>query len=107
MVVEDLCRRRVFRHPFRSKTESVGLHTVLFALLSGPVHYWRKRARIEAAVLGIAALAPVFYNPATALVSRAALTDAAAVLWAGAGVLAPALIAMSYRRQGWREIAAD
>jgi len=107
MPMGGLFRRRVFRHPFRATTESVGIHTVLFALISGPIHYWRKRARIEAVILGVVSLPPLFYNPASALVNRAALTDAVALVWIGAVVLAPALLAASYRRQGWIEIAGD
>ncbi|HUZ71802.1 MAG TPA: hypothetical protein VMU87_02345 [Stellaceae bacterium] len=104
MAMAALFRRRVFRHPFRSATESTGVHSMLFALVSGPIYYWRKRARIEAVVLGIASIPPLLYNPATSLVSRAVLNDAVTLIWAGAVVFAPALLALSYRRQGWIEI---
>ncbi len=104
MSMAAIFRRRVFRHPFRSATESVGVHSMLFAMLSGPIYYWRKRARIEAIVLCILSLPPLLYNPAASLLSRAALTDFVTLMWAGAVVFAPVLIALSYRRQGWTEI---
>jgi hypothetical protein len=99
-----LFRRRVFRHPFRRVTESVGLHSVIFALISGPFYYWRKRARIEAVLLFTAGVPLMVYHPGHAMVSRWVLSDAATVVWAAAAVLAPLVLALSYRRQGWSEI---
>lgn len=107
MAMAGFFRRREFRHPFRAVTESTGVHSMLFALMSGPFYYWRKHARLEAVVLCVASLPPLVYNPATLLVSHAALTDVATLSWAGAVVFAPALIALSYRRQGWVEIGAS
>jgi hypothetical protein len=97
-------RRRVFQHPFGSKTESVGVHSMMFALISGPIYYWQKRARLEAVILCIIGVPLLVYNPDNALVSRAVLSDIASVVWAGSVVLAPFLLALSYLRQGWNEI---
>ena len=77
---------------------------MIFALLSGPIYYWRKRARIEAVVLCIVAAPLLIYDPGSALISRAVLSDVATWVWVGSVVLAPFLLAQSYHRQGWREI---
>jgi hypothetical protein len=97
-------RRRVFQHPFAGTTESIGVHSVMFALLSGPLYYWRKHARLEAVVLCFVGLPLLVYNPDKALVSGAVLSDIATGVWAGSVVLAPLLLALSYHRQGWDEI---
>ena len=97
-------RRRVFRHPFAGTTESIGVHSVMFALLTGPIYYWRKRARVEAVVLAIVGVAVLAYDPDSALVSGAVLSDITTAVWAGSVVLAPLVLALSYRRQGWIEI---
>jgi hypothetical protein len=99
-----LFRRRVFQHPFLRRTEAIGFHSVMLALVSGPFYYWRKRARLEAIVLCIVGLPMLIYNPDSALVSRAVLSDIATAVWAGSVVLAPLLLALSYHRQGWSEI---
>jgi hypothetical protein len=97
-------RRRVFRQPFGDGTESTGIHSALWVLVSGPVYYWRKHARIEAVELCVVGAPLLVYNPGNALVSRAVLSDIATVVWAGSVLLAPLLLALSYRRQGWNEI---
>jgi hypothetical protein len=97
-------RRRVFKHPFAEDTESVGVHSMIFALLSGPIYYWKKRARLEAVVLCTVGAALLVYNPDGALISGAALSEITTVMWAGSVVLAPLLLALSYHRQGWIEI---
>jgi hypothetical protein len=97
-------RRRVFKHPFGEDTESVGLHSMMFALLTGPIYYWKKRARLEAVVLCTISVALLVYNPDSALVSGAVFADITTVVWAGSVLLAPFLLALSYHRQGWTEI---
>ena len=104
MAVAGLFRRRVFQHPFLRRTEAIGLHSVMLALLSGPIYYWQKRARLEAVVLCVVAAPMLVYNPDSALVSRAVLSDIATAVWAGSVVLAPLLLALSYHRQGWSEV---
>ena len=97
-------RRRVFRHPFAGTTESIGVHSVMFALLTGPIYYWQKRARIEAVVLSIVGVALLVYDPDSALVSGAVLSDITTAVWAGSVMFAPLLLALSYHRQGWIEV---
>ncbi len=104
MAGTGLFRHRVFQHPFLRRTETVGLHSVLFALLGGPIYFWRKRARLEAVIVCMAGVPMLVYDPQRALLGRAVLSDIATLVWAGSAVLAPLFLAMSYRRQGWSEI---
>ena len=96
-------RRRVFAPPFDAPSEAVGLQSMLFAAISGPFYYWKKRARIEAVLIALSGLPLLVYDPSHALLSRAMLTDLASAVWALSVVLAPLLLALSYRRQGWSE----
>jgi hypothetical protein len=105
MASTGIFRRRVFRHPFLKRTEAVGPHSVVLALLSGPIYYWQKRARLEAVVLCVVATPMLVYDPDSALVSRALLSDITTLVWAVSVVLAPLFLALSYHRQGWSEVA--
>ena len=105
MAAAGIFRRRVFQHPFVGITESIGVHSVMFALLAGPIYYWRKHARLEAVVLCIVGVPLLVYNPNSALASRAVLSEIATAIWAGSVVLAPLFLALSYHRQGWDEVS--
>ncbi len=104
MASAGIFRRRVFQPPFAGRTESVGVHSVMLALVAGPIYYWRKRARIEAVVLCMVDVPLLVYNPDTALISSAVLSHIATLAWAGSVVFAPFLLALSYLRQGWSEV---
>ena len=96
--------RRVFRQPYTGATAAVGISSVLWALMAGPLYFWRKGAMIEAALLAAAGASLWFFDAGSALISLAALRAITTAIWAGSVVLAPVLLELSYRRRGWVEI---
>ena len=65
---------RKFRQPYLERTQSVGIVCVLWALLSGPIYFWKKGARIEAMLLAVAAVldhAAARGDPGTAVAAGA------------------------------------
>jgi len=90
---------RKFALPRRNRTEYVGGEAMLWALLSGPIFFWRKGALIEATIVSLATL------PFWAIDTDGYLVDAlGALVWLGTGALAPLLLAANYRRRGWVEV---
>ena len=96
--------RRVFRQPHSGATAAVGISSVLWALIAGPLYFWRKGAMIEAALLAAAGASLWFFDAGSALISLAALRTVTTTIWAGSVVLAPVLLELSYRRRGWVEV---
>lgn len=90
---------RKFVLPRLNQTEYVGGDAVLWALVGGPVFFWRKGALIGALMTALATL------PLWAIDSDGYLLDAiGALAWLGTGALAPPLLAASYRRRGWVDV---
>lgn len=96
--------RRVFRQPHSGATAAVGISSVLWALIAGPLFFWRKGAMIEAALLAAAGASLWFFDAGSALISLAALRTITTTIWAGSVILAPVLLELSYRRRGWVEV---
>jgi len=91
---------RKFALPRLNRTEYVGGEAVLWALLSGPIFFWRKGALIEAMIVSLATL------PFWAIDTDGYLVDAlGALVWLGTGALAPVLLAANYRRRGWVDVS--
>lgn len=90
---------RKFALPRLKKTEYVGGDAVLWALVSGPVFFWRKGALIAGMIAGLATL------PFWAMASDGYLADViGGLVWLGAAALAPLLLAASYQRRGWIDV---
>jgi hypothetical protein len=90
---------RKFARPRLKKTECVGADAVLWALVSGPVFFWRKGALIAGIIAGLATL------PFWGIASEGYLADViGGLVWLGAAALAPLLLAASYRRRGWIDV---
>lgn len=90
-----------FEQPYSRKTEVVGPSAMLWALLAGPLYYWKKGAVIEAILLCAAAVPLWVIDESNSLVSFSTVEDATALIWAASVVLAPLILVMSYRRRGW------
>jgi hypothetical protein len=80
----------------------VGLRSVLWAFVFGPFFYWKKGARLEAAVMLLSA-APLLAVDQNS-VSLVAIPYLSATLWTVIAALAPVLLVMHYRRKGWLEL---
>ena len=100
--MDELVRRRTFRSSFGGVTQTVGIESVLWVLFLGPIYFWRKGALIEALVLGVLTFLPFIVPDDTPLIGSDFFS---VVLWGLSVVLAPKLLAWSYERRGWDEIA--
>ncbi|HUH85371.1 MAG TPA: hypothetical protein VLX85_12245 [Stellaceae bacterium] len=90
---------RKFALPRLNKTAQVGGDAALKALVSGPIFFWRKGALTAGVIAGMATL------PFWLINSDGYLLDAiGALVWLGTGVLAPQILAASYRRRGWVDV---
>jgi hypothetical protein len=97
---------RKFRQPYLERTQSVGIVCVLWALLSGPIYFWKKGARIEAMLLAVASVPPLLADQEHSLIDPNLLSGFASLVWGAAAVFAPLLLMQCYRRQGWIEIGS-
>lgn len=77
---------------------------MIWAAMSGPLYFWKKGAQIEALLLALVCLPPIFADPATSLIDPKLLSQAASMAWGGAAFLAPLLLEACYRRRGWDEV---
>jgi len=99
-------RPRVFQERFFKISETVGLQSVVWAFVFGPLFYWKKGAKAEA-VLMLLVTAPLLhmhFAGSNLRVSLSAIPYVSALLWAAFAALAPILLAMHYRRRGWVEM---
>jgi hypothetical protein len=99
-------RPRVFQEPFFKITETVGVQSVSWAFIFGPFFYWKKGARIEAVLMFLAAvpLLQVSQTGPKFSMNLSEIPYLSGILWAAFAVLAPVLLVMHYRRNGWVEM---
>jgi hypothetical protein len=98
-------RPRLFEQPRRGARETVGIWSVLWALVGGPIYYWKKGAMIEAIVLCVSSTPFWAFAGDGSSAGLAVLQDTTTLIWAASVLLAPVLLTMSYRRRGWTERA--
>ena len=98
-------QRRVFRRRFDGASAIVTPWMTLWALLLGPLYFWKKGARIEALILTVVGL-PLIVTGDVPSLGATVVSDLSTILWIGAVIFAPLLIAASLRRQGWTEMSA-
>jgi hypothetical protein len=97
-------RPRTFQQPSSRVTGVVSILSVLWALLLGPVYYWKKGARIEAILLCVASVPLLMMDESSSYISAPVLWNLTALVWAASVVFAPVFLMLSYRRRGWIEI---
>lgn len=97
-------RTRRFRQPPRERIQAVGWGCVIWAALSGPFYFWKKGAQIEALLLTLACVPPMFADPANSAIDPQLLSQIASLAWGGAALLAPVLLIACYQRRGWNEV---
>ena len=78
---------------------------MIWAALSGPLYFWKKGAQIEALLLAIACVPPIFADPTNSAIDPEFLSQFASLAWGGAALLAPILLMACYHRRGWDEVA--
>lgn len=101
MASEGYFRTRIYRSPMGSQVQSVSGLSILWALLLGPIYFWRKKAMIPA-ILFFAAEALLYFVPDDVLGDFDA--DAiGSLIWLGASLAAPLLLSMCYKQKGWVE----
>lgn len=83
-------------------TQTVGIESVLWALLLGPIYLWKKGALVEAIMLVVLTCLPFFVPEDTPLIGSDTFSFA---LWGLSGLLTPMLLSWSYERRGWDEIS--
>jgi hypothetical protein len=103
MDVSVYSRSRVFEQPHLGKIQVVGIWSVLWAFIGGPIYYWKKGAVIEAILLCVASTPFWAFDNQISDASLAALRDITTVIWAVSVAFAPVILMMSYRRRGWVE----
>lgn len=77
---------------------------MIWAGLSGPLYFWKKGAQIEALLLALVCLPPIFASPTNSAIDPKLLSQIASLAWGGAALLAPLLLGACYRRRGWDEV---
>lgn len=96
---------RVFRSPYSKLSERVSAGSILWALLLGPIYFWRKRAPVEALVLAIVD-GLLWFAPDDILgLGFSDLDLASPLVWIGCACAAPALLSACYLRKGWAQVA--
>lgn len=98
-------RPRAFQQPYSKVSRAVGIQSVLWVLMLGPIYYWKQGAMIEAILLSLASIPLLFVDESSSYVSVPVLSALTTFVWAAAAILAPVLLALSYQRRGWVEIA--
>ena len=98
---------RLFQSPYLKSTEIVSPVSALWALLCGPIYYWRKRAPLEALLFGVALGALLFLDEDWDIpgLSDVIDIDIGTMLWLAFALGAPILLPACYRRKGWVEVA--
>lgn len=95
---------RRFRQPYRERLQSVGWGCMIWAALSGPLYFWKKGAQIEALLLALVCVPPIFASATSSAIDPETLAQMASLAWGGSALLAPVLLAACYRRRGWDEV---
>jgi len=98
-------RQRIFQEPFFKTTEVVGLQSMIWAFLFGPVFFWKKRARAEALlfVLAIAPSLSIDHSGSRYGVTLSGVEFLSPLMWTAFAAFAPVLLAAAYRRKRWIE----
>ena len=107
MDLSDFTRRRVFEQPYSKTRRAVGPQSILWSLIFGPFYYWRQGALIEAVLIAIVTLAIFFVDDDGSVSGPAALSALMTLVWLASVILAPVILAASYRRRGWVEIEVE
>ena len=107
MDLSDLTRRRIFEQPYTKTRRAIGPNAMLWSLLFGPLYYWRQGALIEGVVFAVATIPILFVDVDSSLISPTLLSVLTTLVWLASVILAPFLLAASYRRRGWVEIEVD
>ena len=94
-----------FRQPALNKVEIVGLRSIVWTAITGPFYFWKKGALIEGMVMFVLALWIEFADPTVLAVNPDILSDMDWGVWGAFVLLSPILLAWSYRRRGWVEVA--
>jgi hypothetical protein len=101
MDLSDFTRRRIFEQPYSRTRRVIGPKSIAWSLIFGPFYYWRQGALIEAVLVAIVTLAIFFVDDDDSLIGPELLIT---LLWLASVILAPVILAASYRRRGWVEI---
>ncbi|MBV8652583.1 MAG: hypothetical protein JO255_14040 [Alphaproteobacteria bacterium] len=104
MDLSDLTRRRIFEQPYSKTRRAVGPKSIAWSLIFGPFYFWQQGALIEAVLVAILTLAILLVGDDDALIGPELLIT---LLWLASVILAPLILAASYRRRGWVEIEVD
>jgi glycerol uptake facilitator-like aquaporin len=107
MDLSDFTRRRVFEQPYSKTRREIGPQSILWSLLFGPFYYWRQGALIEAVLVAIFTLAILFVDDDSSMIGPAALSTLITLALLASVILAPVILAASYRRRGWVEVDDD
>ena len=92
-------RPRRFQLPYLQITRTIGPDALLWAMITGPFYFWKKGAMIEGLAIAAATV------PLWAVETDNFLLDSlSGLVWIGAALLAPVLVAMSYERRGWVDV---
>jgi hypothetical protein len=100
-------RQRIFEQPYAKTRREIGAKSMLWSLIFGPLYYWRQGALIEGIVFAIATLPIFFVDADSSLISPELLEGLTTAIWLASVILAPILLAASYRRRGWVEVEAE
>jgi hypothetical protein len=103
-VLTDYFASRTFQSPYLKSREEVSALSALWAFLSGPVYYWRKKAPIEALLFGLTLVALLFVDEDSDFLELSDSLDLGTLIWLGFALAAPMLLPACYRRKGWVEI---
>lgn len=103
-MLADYFVSRTFQSPFLHSKVRVSAFCALWAFLSGPVYYWRKKAPIEALLFGLALVALLFVDEDSDFLELSDSLDLGTLIWLGFALAAPVLLPACYRRKGWVEI---
>jgi hypothetical protein len=107
MELSDFTRQRKFEQPYAKTRREIGVMSMLWALLFGPIYYWRQGAMIEGILFALATIPVFFIDEDSSTISIPLLEGLTMAIWIASVVLAPVLLAASYRRRGWVEITDD
>lgn len=97
---------RIFEQPHLGNMQVVGIWSVFWAPIGGPIYYWKKGALIEAIILCIATTPFWAVTGVNSSETVDFLQNASTVIWAIFVLFAPVILMMSYRRRGWDEKAS-
>jgi hypothetical protein len=104
MDLADFTRQRRLEQPYSKTSRKIGMASMLWALFLGPIYYWRQGALIEGLLFALAYVPLYFVDADSSAISPDILWDFMILAWIASVILAPVLLASSYRRRGWVEI---